>query len=209
MHIFPNGKKYIGITSQSVERRWRASGEGYNQQSLITHAIRKYGWDNIEHKIIAKVSSQEEAEEMEKSLISELMTNNRKYGYNVEAGGHCAKGHKLSESTRLKMSISRTGEKNWNYGRHLPEEVKKKLSIAHKGKKHSAEAIRKSVEKRMCSKAYNARKVICYDMDYQKISEYGSLAEGSRDQGVRIQDVYLCCIGRQKSTHGRRWAYAE
>ena len=48
-HTFPNNKVYIGITSQSVSRRWR-NGEGYrNKQQLIYRAILKYGWDNIKH----------------------------------------------------------------------------------------------------------------------------------------------------------------
>lgn len=31
MHVFPNGKKYVGITSQDVSRRWR-DGKGYEGQ---------------------------------------------------------------------------------------------------------------------------------------------------------------------------------
>ena len=49
-HTFPNGKVYIGITSQKPEDRW-SKGKGYQRQPLIYNAINKYGWDNIVHKI--------------------------------------------------------------------------------------------------------------------------------------------------------------
>ena len=29
MHIFPNKKKYIGITGQKPKERWRVNGNGY------------------------------------------------------------------------------------------------------------------------------------------------------------------------------------
>ena len=45
MHVFPNGKKYVGITSQDVSRRWR-DGEGYEGQ-VVYGAILKYGWNNV------------------------------------------------------------------------------------------------------------------------------------------------------------------
>lgn len=41
MHIFPNGKKYIGITSQSLKDRFDG-GYGY-QTPIMRNAIRKYG----------------------------------------------------------------------------------------------------------------------------------------------------------------------
>ena len=65
MHTFPNGKVYIGITSQETERRWRSDGYGYNKQGLIFNAICKYGWDNVDHKILACVAEKEEAEMLE------------------------------------------------------------------------------------------------------------------------------------------------
>ena len=42
IHKFPNGKVYVGITSQDVGERWR-HGEGYKDQ-LVYRAILKYGW---------------------------------------------------------------------------------------------------------------------------------------------------------------------
>ena len=68
MHICPNNKKYIGITGQEVERRWN-HGEGYSHQRLFYRAILKYGWDNIEHKILFTNLSKQEACTKEINLI--------------------------------------------------------------------------------------------------------------------------------------------
>lgn len=46
-HTFPNGKRYVGISSD-CEKRWR-NGKGYETQPKMNRAIQKYGWENIKH----------------------------------------------------------------------------------------------------------------------------------------------------------------
>lgn len=207
-HSFPNGKKYIGITSQIPERRWGNQGQGYKNQGLVWNAILKFGWDNILHGILAEVDDIETAEYYEQYYITIYQADNRKYGYNIKSGGRAAKGHKLSPEVVKKMSESRKGENNWIYGKHLSEETKIKLSIAHKGK-CDIEAIRKAAKERMGGKAYNARKVACFTRDGEYIKSFDSLADAGREYGIRPQDIYNCCNGRQLTTHGKRWKYAE
>lgn len=67
MHIFPNGKRYVGITSQQISRRWR-EGKGYKSQEMFTRAINKYGWDNIQHIILYDKLTKEQAEEKKRIL---------------------------------------------------------------------------------------------------------------------------------------------
>ncbi len=85
-HIFPNGKKYVGMTSkENVEDRWN-KGNGYYDQPVYK-AIQKYGWDNIEHHIYAQNLSEVEAHALENKLITEwdtLIQHNK--GYNVSTG---------------------------------------------------------------------------------------------------------------------------
>ena len=82
-HVFPNGKKYIGISSDA-EKRWR-NGKGYKEQAKVFKAIKKYAWDNIKHNIILDDLTKEQAEAIEKYLIAELNTIDN--GYNVSTGG--------------------------------------------------------------------------------------------------------------------------
>ena len=50
-HTAPNGKMYVGITSQGSIRRWR-NGNGYSHNKHFDSAIRKYGWNNFKHEIL-------------------------------------------------------------------------------------------------------------------------------------------------------------
>lgn len=93
-HVFPDGSMYVGI-SNDPQARW-ANGRGYQTNEKMFSAIIKYGWDNIEHKIVADRLTVLEAEEMERSLIAELSEigkklyntvwnpNNQKQTYNYE-----------------------------------------------------------------------------------------------------------------------------
>lgn len=86
MHINKvNGKKYIGITCDKVENRWR-NGKGYHNQ-VFGKAIEKYGWENFNHEIVATNLTQQQAEQLERSLIQEFNTQNPIYGYNITPGG--------------------------------------------------------------------------------------------------------------------------
>lgn len=96
-----NGKRYIGITRQNINRRWRNNGKGYKTQQYFYRVIEKYGWDNFEHIIIAKGLSKEEACWLEIELIREWNTTDRTKGYNIANGGECPN---LTEETKKKMS---------------------------------------------------------------------------------------------------------
>lgn len=77
-----NHKIYIGITSTSVNKRWR-NGLGYYNQYYFYNAIFKYGWDGFYHEILASGLNKENALNLEKFLIKILKSNNSKYGYNI------------------------------------------------------------------------------------------------------------------------------
>lgn len=139
MHINKiNNKKYIGITKLPVYKRWGNNGSGYknNKQLIFYRAIQKYGWDNFEHKILYENLSQEEACNLEIELIKEHKTQDRNFGYNIQAGGQLGNaGITFSEKSKEKMSKSHKGKK-------LTEEHKKKISEGCKGHKpcvHSEE----------------------------------------------------------------------
>ena len=67
-HTAPNGKVYIGITSQDVLARWN-HGNGYKNNKHFFSAIVKYGWDNIRHEILYDDLTKEDACKKEIGLI--------------------------------------------------------------------------------------------------------------------------------------------
>ena len=208
VHEFPDGKKYVGMTSQMPLHRWGHNGNAYKCQVTLWKAIEDAGWDNIGHKILALTDSHELAEECEQYFIREFKTNIPEFGYNIESGGDHAKGHHLNQETRHKMSNSRRGAKNWIFGKHMSEETKRKLSESHKGK-INLEAVRKGAKKRMGANAHNARAVCLIDKEGKTIKRFEALILASEETGVRVQDIHNCCVGRQKTAHGTRWAFAE
>lgn len=108
-HVFPNGKRYIGISS-NAEKRWRKFGTGYETQPKVARAIKKYGWDNIEHNIIVDGVTKGQAETLERYLIAELHTIDN--GYNVAIGGENIKGYYLDEYI---LSMIRYAEKRFPF----------------------------------------------------------------------------------------------
>lgn len=144
LHTFPHGRKYVGITSLKPEIRWK-KGNGYIGNKRLINAIKKYGWENIDHQILFENIDKETALRVEMILIWLLNSNAYQFGYNRSAGGEGASGWVATEETRQKMSLSHRGKNNSFYGRkHSPETIEKlRLSSSRNknrlGKPHSEE----------------------------------------------------------------------
>lgn len=83
-HIFPNEKVYIGLTKQEPASRWGINGSGYKGQPVFD-AIKKFGWNNIQHVILKKDMNFSEAQEYEIDMIQKYDSISN--GYNVSRGG--------------------------------------------------------------------------------------------------------------------------
>lgn len=117
MHVFPNGKKYIGMTcKERPNDRWEG-GTGYSEshQPVMYNAIQKYGWENVEHEILYTDLSYGEAISKEIELIAKYKTNCKRYGdeygYNMTDGGDGNRGHVVSQEARKKISDFHKGRK--------------------------------------------------------------------------------------------------
>ena len=121
LHIAPNGKKYFGITRQEVNKRW-LNGKGYKNNEHFTRAINKYGWNNMQHVILADKLLKEEACFFEQIMIALYDTTNPNNGYNKSAGGEYGiSGCKRTKEWNRKISEAKkgkyTGEKCYLYGK--------------------------------------------------------------------------------------------
>lgn len=204
-HTFPNGKVYIGITSQKPEYRWKKDGRGYLQkrgnvytQPAIAGAIIKYGWNNIKHEVLFKDLTKEEAEIKEVELIAIYKSNQRKYGYNIESGGNA---NKMSDETKQKISKAFKGEKHPFYGKTHTDEVKNRLSKIYKerfsvpennpfyGKHHTEETKRKIGESH---KKENLSKKTLEKMSKAKKGKKRS--KESIEKGAKAHEKPVVCI---------------
>lgn len=152
MHVCPNNKKYIGITSQKAEKRW-ANGIGYQRCPKFYNAISKYGWGNIEHKILFTNLTKKKAEQKEIELIKEYNTTDDNFGYNLSNGGNTTRGYKYTEEQKKKLSLSQkgkhTGNKNGRYGKHCSDETKEKIRNTLLKKYKENPKLREKISKKM------------------------------------------------------------
>lgn len=96
-----NGKVYIGITSQTPNRRWQ-NGAGY-YGSYFYNAILKHGWDGFKHEILFEGLTKEQAEELETELIAKYGSANRENGYNVSLG---------AKYEKIRLGVKKYGKEN-------------------------------------------------------------------------------------------------
>ena len=95
MHKSPSGKVYIGITGRTVKQRWHSPLLAYKNNPIFTSAIKKYGWENIEHIILYENLNKISAITIEIDLIYYY----KKVGlcYNITDGGEGFLGLKHDE----------------------------------------------------------------------------------------------------------------
>lgn len=189
MHTSPSGKRYIGITSTSVEERWR-NGRGYlykykekdeYKQPAFANAIIKYGFDSFKHEVVVSNLTKEEAEKKEIELIAYYKSNQPEYGYNISNGGNYAGKH--SEETKRKIG-------DFNKGKITSEETKRKMSESGKGK--------------------NAISVAQYTKNGKFIKIHDSMSDAMNDIGkgsVAPTMICACCNNKIKSAYGYIWRY--
>ena len=131
-HISPDGKVYIGCTSQKLSKRFGKNGNGYRFNNDLYKDIGEFGWDNFKHEIVDSDLTEAEAYALEKSLIHALESNKRDKGYNISGGG--------------KGVTDLRGDKHPMYGKHHTDAAKRKMREAHIGIPLSEETKRKVSE---------------------------------------------------------------
>lgn len=161
-------KSYIGqVYNRTPEQRWGTNGRGYlqkrkdEQYSYFGNAIKKYGWDNFQHKVLLVIEC-ETLEELVFWLDQWETFYIEKYdsfynGYNGTNGGK--NGYIVTDETKYRQSESHkkyydteqglkqcqqhsermSGELNPFYGKTHDDEARQKISDSRKnyvGEKH-------------------------------------------------------------------------
>ena len=227
-----NGKKYIGITKNSIKKRWGKKGQGYSKSTpYIRNAFKKYGWDNFYHIIIASNLTKEEACNFEKILINKLDTMNPQKGYNIASGGNdgnnqkrtpeqrkniseaIKKAHKekpeawenlppVSEKTRKKMSESAIGKV-------LSEKTKDKIRDFQTGRKRDRKSVKIGAEKRSGSKHFGAKSIIQYTLDGTIVKKWDCVKIASKETNINYSTILACAHFRVKYAGNYIWRYED
>lgn len=211
-----NGKKYIGITSRSPEKRWGKDGNEYREDlhPVFGRAIKKYGWNTFEHEILFENLSKEEACQKEIELILKYKTNCTRYtdpayGYNMSDGGECGSaGYVWPEEARKRLSEVLTGRivseetrqkiRDIHTGVPLSPSHRQSLSVSHKGNPSPRKGVKLSDDiKTKISKSrlenYSGNSVYCIELS----QIFYSAKEASRNVNVDASSIIKCCRGKQ------------
>lgn len=81
-----NGKGYVGQTTDSVNRRWKAHCAARSRCCAIAAAIRKHGDDAFKIEVVATAFSRDELNKFECEAVERLGTLSPN-GYNIKEGG--------------------------------------------------------------------------------------------------------------------------
>jgi len=103
MATFPNGKKYIGITTQPLITRIREHERRHRKRGQLANAIGFFGKNNIDWKVLYSSKSLPQLKKAEKLLIKKYRSTSN--GYNKSIGGQGSTGVKHPPSFRIKQSI--------------------------------------------------------------------------------------------------------
>lgn len=190
--LFPSGKRYIGLTTQTLcNRIGMHCSNAFNKNKStfygkIACAIRKYM--TFEVSILYEGDA---LEDNEIKYISEYDTFNS--GYNLTSGGETNKN--VSAETSIKISTANKGRSVVNKGVSMSNEQKRLVSMA-------------------CKQTYingriNPRRKIVYQLDLEgnTLSKFDSLADAQEHTGVGFRQISRCALGQRESTGGYKWRY--
>lgn len=204
-----NGKRYVGKTKRSLEQRWRehvTHSHGGSEEMALYQAIRKHGAESFELSVLEECDDEDALDEAERKWIRELGTFRREY--NMTEGGDGLKGYRHTEATKRRMSESRRGEKNHNWGKThwrrqgpLKEITKLRISEAKKGVAiHSDEYKRRVAEQQYV-------KVVQYDLELNPLATYLSLKDAEMITGIKFQGISRACRFPIRTAGGFKWRY--
>ena len=180
-----NGKKYIGITKQTPDKRWK-NGNGYSSQHF-SRAIQKYGWNNFEHTILMINLTKNQACYYERFYIKKYETTLPEKGYNETLGG----------------------DGGGMYNKHHTQEAREKISEARKIIGFSETHKRHISESKTGIKHHLARPVYQYSKDGTFIKKWDYMNEAAKTLNLSRGAISNVCLGRAKTSGGFVWSYKD
>lgn len=206
--VNPVGKIYVG-QSHNIPDRWRSyrkpSFLTKSMQKRIANSIIKYGYDAHLFEVIEYCDDnilQADLDILEIKYMEMFNCLTREHGLNIRGGGSKGKlspetieklrNKIVSQETRDKCSSSLKGKKGWNKGIPRTDEVKLKLSIAHKGNTYrkgfttsdeTKELLRQCNLGKTYSKEVNQKKgTVRTDAQKQKLREFNIKSNITRNK---------------------------
>lgn len=205
--ISPSGGIYIG-QSWKVETRFKkyrcslAKGQPRLHNSFI-----KYGISSHVFEIEAQFPETISQTELDQQEI--LFCNKYKdLGHDMMNVREPGNGGKMSEESKIKISIANKGKRHPSLYGPRSEETKRKISEGQKGRKLSKEHCQK-ISNRNLGKVTHCKIIEQYSLDEILIREFESISSAERwlNKKGANSNIAACCKGRLKSIYGFIWKY--
>lgn len=212
----PNGKFYIGSTTQTFKKRWNAHRSnlrrGCHRNKILQRAWNKYGEENMTFSILLYCAP--ELCEFYEQLALEKLPHSYNLSMNVVAP---MLGRKHAEASKEKCRKSQ-----YERFKNPTESMKKQkkcgwpLGKPHKFTDAHCKSISESAKKREAERKRtgigipNARKVRCIETGeiFQAVqAAIDWIRETKNPKASR--SISSCCTGNLKSAYGYHWQYVD
>lgn len=119
----PEGKSYVGCTTQTLKIRAGICGINYSQCTRFWEAIKKFGWDSMVSEILAETDDAYEAGQLEIANQLKYDTVNPEHGYNSRI-----QEYPFTPEVRAKLAASVSAAMTPEVKSKISEHVKAALS---------------------------------------------------------------------------------
>lgn len=214
------GKMYVGKT-YDFEKRKREHMHDVNDGLPFHRAIKKYGIDNIDWKIIDYATSDKEAREKEAYWIKRLNTCvsfNNSNGYNITCGGDG--GISWNSKAIVQFTLEGVYVNEYISCAHADSECRiysgaTERAARCKGVSNGYQWRFKDewdggpIEPYVKPISVRCRKVIQMDLDGYVLNIYSSIQEASNSTGVERSSISSCLSKKNSRAGGFQWIYEE
>ena len=206
-----NNKIYIGSagTKDGFKKRWGNHKNDLNKNKHhsrhLQSAWNKYGSGNFKFEILEMVEDITKILEREQHYLDILKPWNDKIGYNICKNATSSLGVTRTDEVKKKLSEAHKGKPSSRKGIKASEEARKNQSEGQKGRKHTKESVKKRADKlRNIPRTDEVKKKISDKLKDQKRSKETlikmSKASTGRIPTNRIKVVQLDLFGDEIKT---------
>lgn len=226
---FPNGKKYVGITTTSFEERKKSHLSHRNTSQLPVHQALKKFFGSESWQVIAEAESWSELANIEVQMIEFHQSHTSKNGYNLTLGGDGTVGYTHTQEQRKKNSNAKIDYFSKSQNRikqskasiiaHYknPEQAKKHAIFQRKKfeneneRKKIADGMRNflSDEENLINHSITrgAKVFLVRTIDGDNVGEWLTQHQCSRDLNLQVSKINNCLHGKRKSHGGYTFHY--
>ena len=164
-HVTPDGMYYFGQT-KDIKRRWGYNGIYYKRTSLQPY-IEKYGWDNIQHIVLFRDQTRENALWIENFLIETAREDG--VCINKQRSGLVSKEEGYDKDRNQKYYEQNKGQIQQRYQKNRDEINERKRQRYQKNREKELEQKRQHYQKNR--EKINERRRQQYQKNREKINE--------------------------------------